>query len=378
MGDPEGAFMRELLASQTEDELYRKLAALRCERPFQIRVLVGGSREPMAQLISRPLPFRLAVQRKVDFLQGSFDYGAGELRLSGEIFFCHAGFERISYVISVCSRTVWERAAVRLARALYPALIPVYFSQGEMLGLLEHAKTLFPDARLRISGHTRKKRLKVGTRRKYESSRTKTERPLEIVFREAQEQNFWFQSISFDYLREGRSEEEPDSGLPSATISKYGAFFCTSDFERFRYGILREMAQMAESKVDFFSNRSRRSVQRYEARPISITFEGPVFRTGDDNKHFVGLLRKMPGVSCSVLHGNPYVHLFVRDRLDDSGAELWVLKDDEVLLIPQLKASEAALKRMVNYIFEEWREGQVGNLARNDDGLRSPVAPPQD
>jgi hypothetical protein len=370
--------MKELLASQNQNELYEKLAALGCEKPLQIRVLVAGSHEPIAELISGRLPFPLAVQRKADFFQASFDYEAGQLRLNGDIFFCRARFEHISYAISVCSRTVWERSIMRLARVLYPALIPVYFSQGEMLDLLERAKTLFPNARLRISGHTRKKRLKSGTRRKYESSSTKTERPLEVVFKEAQEQNFWFQSVNFDYLGESREVEEHNNSLPSATISKYGAFFCTSDFDRFRYSILQEMAQIGERKVDFFSNRSRRFVERYQARPISITFEGPVFSSGEDNKHFIGLLRKMPGASCSVLHGNPYVHLFVKDRLDDSGAELWVLKEDEVLLIPQLKASEAALKRMVNYIFEEWREGRIDNLAQNDDGLRTPVAPPRD
>jgi hypothetical protein len=49
-----------------------------------------------------------------------------------------------------------------------------------------------------------------------------------------------------------------------------------------------------------------------------------------------------------------------------SAADLWVLKNDEILLVPQIKASEAALKKVVNYIFEEWREGSVSSPTPND------------
>jgi hypothetical protein len=45
-----------------------------------------------------------------------------------------------------------------------------------------------------------------------------------------------------------------------------------------------------------------------------------------------------------------------------------VLKNDEILLVPQIKASEAALKKVVNYIFEEWREGSVSSPT-SDDGI---------
>lgn len=353
--------MKDLLKIQTQHDLLERLGRLKCASPEQIRLSVVGSGEPIDTLIAKYAPFPMRIREMADYSVGVFDYQAGQLRLNGEVYFCRAGLDKITYIISVCSGTVWERSIARLLRSLYPAVAPVFLSQKELVSLLQSAKAIFPDARLRIIGHSRKKRLKTGTRRKFESSRTRTEKPLELVFKEAEEQNFWFESISFDYRRDGRETEDPNGGLPSATISKYGTFFCTSGFDRFRYAVLQDMAQMAARKMEFFANRSRRTTEQCKARPISISFDSAAFRNIDDNRNFIGILRKMPGTSCALLHGNPYVHLFLKDGADNSGTDVWVLKDDEVLLIPQLKASEAALKRLVNYIFEEWREGQMTN-----------------
>jgi hypothetical protein len=130
------------------------------------------------------------------------------------------------------------------------------------------------------------------------------------------------------------------------------------------------MAEKAEQKMKFFSNRSRRLTRAFAPKPISITFETPEFVSQADTNNFVAIMRKMAGVSCSVHHDNPYVHLSVVDATDGSAADLWVLKNDEVLLVPQLQASEAALKKVVNYIFEEWREGAVSSPTSVHDGIQ--------
>lgn len=359
--------MREPLLARTQGELFDTLARLECEPPLQIRVLVAGSNEPVHSLVSKESPFPIRIHERGDFSVGAFDYQAGGLRFKGDVFFCGTRFERISYLVSVCSGIVWERSIMRLARSLYPSLVPVFFSQQEMLDLLQQAKQIFPATRLRIVGHTRKKRLKTGTRRKYETSRTRTEKSLETVFEEAEEQNFWFQSVGFEYTPERENNTVDFEGsLPSATLSKYGAFFCTSGFDRFLHGVLNQMVQIANRKMTFFSNRSRRSIEQFKARPITITFTSPAFRSVENNTRFSNIIRKMPRISCSVLHNNPYIHLSVVDTKDGSGTDLWVLKEDEIMLVPQLKASEAALKRLVNYIFEEWREGEVSSASSTD------------
>lgn len=350
--------VKDLLRSNSQAQLFERLARLRCEPPLQIRVLVVGSQESVDRLVRDESPFPIRMQEMNGFSAGEFAYHAGDLRLQGTIFICASQLHRVFYLISVCSSTVWQRSVLRLAHSLYPKLISVFFSQDELLKLLKDAKKLLPDATVSIVGHSRRQRLKTRGRRKYESSRTYTQKSLEAVFAEADEQNYWFRSVSFEYLR-STGDVQTDDVLASATLSKYGALFCTSHFDAFLYGSLNAMAQIAERKMEFFSNRSRRSSPTFEAKPISITYETAEFNSLTDTKNFVGIVRHMPGVSCSVLHDNPYVHLSLVDSRDGSGAELWVFKNDEIVLVPQLKASEASLKKFVNYIFEEWREGSV-------------------
>jgi len=365
--------MKDLLHCKTQAELFDKLAHLRCQPPLSIRVFVGGSKEPVQELARRCSPFPLRIRDMNDFSVGEFSYSAGELRLNGAVFFCPTPRTAITYLISVCSGIVWQRSVLRLAHSLYPKLVPVFFSQRELLNLLKQAKRILPDSELRIIGHTRKKRLKAGSRRKYESSRTRTEKPLEVVFTETEEQSYWFNSVSFEYLRSVQGIPQDDATLASATLSKYGTFFCTSHFDRFLHGTLNDMAAIAEEKMKFFSNRSRRLTPRFEPHPISITYDSPEFVSLTDSKNFVSIMRRMPRISCSVLHDNPYVHLSVVDSTDGSAADVWVLKNDEILLVPQLKASEAALKRFVNYIFEEWREGSVASPTPAD-AIQPPAA----
>src|SRR5258708_28920176 len=359
---------QDLLEAKSQTELFEKLARHRCESPFQIRVVVAGSRESLAELAPKESPFPLRVREVGDFSIGQFNYGSGDLRLQGTLFFCPSPHQHISYLISVCSGVVWHRSFLRLVTALYPKLVPVFFSQQELFNLLKQTKSIFPQSELRITGHSRKKRLTVG-RRKYESSRTRTEKPLEAVFAEADEQNYWFSSVGFEICRAADDGRQLRHLFTSATLSKYGNVFCTSEFDRFFYGTVSKMGEIAEQKMQFFSNRSRRLTRAFEPRPISITYESPEFTSQAATNSFVGVMRKMSGASCSVLHANPYVHLSVVDTNDGSAADLWVLQDNEILLVPQLRASEAALKRFVNYIFEEWREGSVTS-STSSDGIR--------
>ncbi len=360
--------MQDLLDSKSQTELFDKLGHYKCQPPLQIRVVVAGSQEDLGALAEKRSPFPFRVRETSEFSVGQFDYESGDIRLHGSLFFCPSPYKNISYLISVCSAVVWHRSILRLVNSLYPKLVPVFFSQEELFELLKLTKRTFPHSELTIIGHSRKQRLRIGSRRKYETSRTRTEKPLEAVFAEADEQNYWFSSVSVDITRAADDDKQLSHLFTSATLSKYANFFCTSQFDRFLHGTVNKMGEIAEHKMKFFSNRSRRLTRAFEPRPISITYASPEFTSQTDTNNFVSIMRKMSDASCSVLHDNPYIHLSVVDANDGSAADLWVLKNDEILLVPQLRASEAALKRFVNYIFEEWREGSV--TSPTSDGIQ--------
>jgi hypothetical protein len=353
--------MQSPLDSKNQQELFDALAQYEGDSSTQIRVVVAGSVEPLADIAQKRTPFPLRVTRIGDFAIGQFNYTSGDLRLAGTMFFCSTTHKTINYIISVCSGTVWHRSILRFVKALYPKLVPVFLTQGELLGLLNETKATIPETDFRIVGHSRKQSLRVSRRRLYETSRTRTDKTLEAVFAEADEQNCWFSSVSFEFEQSKRANRSKVVPLVSATLSKYGHFFCSSQFDHFLYGTLAKMTDIAERKMKFFSNRSRRDTHAFKVRPIAITYNSPEFGSQKESNNFVEVMRRMEGTSCSVLHNNPYVHLSVVDSTDGSAADVWVLKNDEILLVPQIKASEAALKKVVNYIFEEWREGSVSS-----------------
>lgn len=349
--------MSQLLPQTTIGLLHDALAQSVCEPPEQIRVLVLATDEDLGALVKRRAPFRIDIGERNGFQVAHFGVESGDAEFSGDIALCPTSIANIFYLVAVCSATEWDRVIMRLVKALGSRVFVPFFSQSELYKLLTDSEALFPGAQLRVKAHSRKQRLTSG-RRAFEVSRTRTDKTLETVFREAEDQNSWFQSVSFDYFVEGRAPAEV-----SAMISKYGVLACSAGFERFRLTVLNDMAGIARQKFQFFDNRSRMKTTDFEAKPITIRYGRSMFKLGEENTKFIAIMRKMPGASCSVVHGNPYMHLSILDGDDSSGSDLWVFQEDELLVVPQIRASASALKHLVNYIFEEWGEGELINLA---------------
>ena len=82
-------------------------------------------------------------------------------------------------------------------------------------------------------------------------------------------------------------------------------------------------------------------------------------KSKDQTKRLIAAMQKFRHGTCTILHANPYVHLTMVDNKDFSSADLWVLSQDEILLVPQIRSSAVALKRIVNHIFENFREGKI-------------------
>jgi hypothetical protein len=53
------------------------------------------------------------------------------------------------------------------------------------------------------------------------------------------------------------------------------------------------------------------------------------------------------------------VNVSLVDYLDGSSFDVWVLSNKEITLVPQLRASEASIARLMNHIFEKFGEGII-------------------
>ena len=126
--------------------------------------------------------------------------------------------------------------------------------------------------------------------------------------------------------------------------------FCTS--------ALPYMAGLASGKTEFYSGRSRME-NGGRIRALSIILDGDMFWGAHENYRFVRIVRSMPRTMGSTYCANPYVHMSLVDCTDGSSFDVWVATVDRITIIPQIKATHAAVARLVNHIFERFGEGRV-------------------
>ena len=96
-----------------------------------------------------------------------------------------------------------------------------------------------------------------------------------------------------------------------------------------------------------------------EVEPTVIRFGKKIFGNKDTNAHCVDIIADMPDRSISKYHVNPHIHLSLVDYTDGSSYDIWVLASDQLTIIPQIRASGASLRRLVNHVFERIGEGRV-------------------
>ncbi len=353
-----------LAQSESGDVFLARLAALDCPPRYLIRVLLLTSQVPLGDLFvgKRAEGFavsRLARGSKISAYALEHRYGLKERKSQkGEFFVIESAFSFVFLVVTVSEWAFWDRAVVPFIQKMYPSVARVFLSQEELYRMVRSVREAGDDLSIRILKVSSRRRLKAhGARRRFETDIRWTDRPLDVVFKEAAQENIWFRSVTFEVGRMHAGQF--DSLGIEASISKYGSVFTNAFFAGLFRAAISPMAALASEKMQFFMERERRKVPDKPPRPIVVSFPSDVFRSPDDTKRFVALMRRMTNASCTVLHGNPYVHLSLVDNADGSSMRLWVLRPNEVTIIPQIKTSDAALKRVVNHVFEEWAEGSI-------------------
>jgi hypothetical protein len=62
------------------------------------------------------------------------------------------------------------------------------------------------------------------------------------------------------------------------------------------------------------------------------------------------------------------VHLSVIDYFDGSTFDLWVFDANQLIIVPQMKGSIPAIKRLVNHIFDTYAEGAIKDYQESANG----------
>jgi hypothetical protein len=120
---------------------------------------------------------------------------------------------------------------------------------------------------------------------------------------------------------------------------------------------------MAFEWYSFLKDRQRDAQTKYHSRPFVVAYESDIVETPEQTARLSKALSGIPNVSCTVLHGNPYLHAALTDFEDGSTYEVLVLHPREVTVIPQGRSTVAALQRLCGQLFAEFREGVLQEVA---------------
>jgi hypothetical protein len=151
--------------------------------------------------------------------------------------------------------------------------------------------------------------------------------------------------------------------LATVSFSRQGITRANGLFTQVFEGFVVPVCKRIHENVDFFGQRSRRERADLSARPLVIDFASEQIAEDNERQRFVQAMKRLNRASVSVLHGNPYVHLSVLDYYDGSVFDVWVLSGREITIVPQMKGTIAAIKRLIHHIFDSYAEGQLRDYA---------------
>lgn len=361
-------FVRGVFTIGDPTKLQEHLAGLHSiPEPYRIRLkLIYATRDPLDVLSEQRHNDQLEIlDPKVRSLFYSDRIGREKIRkISGPIAVLGTRMARVHAIIALSDREFWRAGVLRLVSRSYPDIAPIYLSQRELhdaiRGLQDAVRGQF---RLRVHELSLRER-PAGSERHHrtKSVREWTDEALDAAFAQAVQRGQTFRSISFALHRVAKETELIYENVV-ATLSKKAELTLNGEFALLYGALVERVARVGFEKLDFYSRRGLRARQYKPAPPIAINYPSAVLRSASHARQLSHALTRYPHSTYAAVHANPYVHVHIADSLDGSSFEIWGLSPTRILVVPRLHASEAALERIVNYIFEEFREGSVEEYA---------------
>jgi hypothetical protein len=301
------------------------------------------------------LAFRLFRQKDNELIQNS-----------GVIVILPCHHSNLYRVISVSNGNFWVNVVKPFLKRNYPYLFILYFKQSELEdSLLNYEKELikiFNDRiKVRVTEVTRKAEQSSKSDQKLRfisTERSWTNLSLVETFADLKERGFWFTNLKFKvYLASSSKERYIQKSI--GKISKFGFFSCTSMYEELRSFLVEPLELIASERMQLLGGRGIIERNYDPGPPLEIKYDDDVFDSIDKVREFGEILGHYKDSSIVVYHSNPYFHANIADQLDGSSFELWVLSHSKILISPQAKSSTQALSRIIDFIFDRFKEGQV-------------------
>ena len=183
-----------------------------------------------------------------------------------------------------------------------------------------------------------------------------TNRQFQEVFDSINEQNGWIRKIGFRSYTIKKKDISYLTKIFEGSISSDCHFIVRGNFEIYKKYFLFPMIGIIENRFNYLQVRSKRATDRL-SEPLVIRFDEAIFGDKEWNGKFIEIMSEMKNVSITEYHTNPYIHISLLDYQDGSSYGIWIVSDDEINIIPQVRASVASMNRLLSYIYERIKEG---------------------
>ncbi len=340
-------FIRRLdVASNT---LYTKVSAI----PF------GSELDPEDCLLNRLLGSR-TIEKVRDIGNGITLYRLshlikgrlGDKLITGQFFIYKAeAFENIFMAVTLEDGDFFQRELKPALNYLYPEFLLPFIKSNSLKQLMLNFSRSNELSEIIIKRASQRLRFQDD---KSMSAVTWPNMNLEDAFSFIHENNGWFKSLQFEGLRQ-------ESILAEISIDRHARIRTDRQFELVYLGFIEPAFEILSQNYSLFGNRSRRQIVDLKPKPLAIDFSSDIFEDIETNGTFIDALSTLDKASVSVLHGNPYVQMSVVDYIDGSNLDVWVLSNNQIIIVPQMKGTTAGIKRLVNHIFDTFAEGEVNN-----------------
>lgn len=257
----------------------------------------------------------------------------------------------LAHIITGGSRSFVQSGIYYITKRLFPKVIIAYLTSSEIYDLIKYfsifiEKDLYykNDVRKRMFGE---RHTDVGYRI---GKRRERFRLFEEAFRRASSLGQWIDQITifsedfsyyFDLAREGILKIRKGS------------------FEDY-YPLLLRICDIYRNRMEFYDNRGRMYQPFYDVKPIIMPLDSKLFYEEDIREQFLDVIKKYTNCQYSIVYsGNPHIHVNIIDKIDNSMFSIKTYYSDSLIIIPQVKTSEASLIRFTKHLFKNFREANA-------------------
>lgn len=338
---------------------------------YEIRTLVLSSKNNLLDVLeSRDI--RNFTYDKKDLGEGIYSFslskkirGTKKKRKSRFIIFKHPNPD-IYILITHEKYTHFHKDILSFFNKHYPKIVKNYIDSKNMEEIFHNLEKEIEEINIRVKVLSTQSRITNKEANKpYESGRKWTDISFKEMFQKVEENDEWIKSIDFTFAsgESTISDRFKDFLNITCQISRNGVIKCDGKYAFFYSIIVNYLIKKAIEDLNLLSNRQRIKEEKFKPKPIVIEYNFDLFKDISQNKRLIEVLQKIPFSSLSVSHSNPYLNCSYVDFKDGSSYDIWILSNNEITIIPQMRSSYASLEKLSHHIFIGLREGLIKNYS---------------